>query len=97
MEETQRSTPVFGILSVVSPIVGFGLASVFRVLGRSDETDDWDYAILAGLSLLGSLILGAIFGGISLFRYEKYRVLSWIGYLLSAGPLVFLLVLSGCH
>jgi hypothetical protein len=95
-ETSEKCTPVFGILSLLSPFAGVGLALIAREADRHFYPNDDSLASMAipGLAIFGGLIGGVIMSIIAAVRDERWRALGWIGFLLNAIPIVCLFIFS---
>ncbi len=85
----QRKRPVFGILSIILPLLGAlcGVTQAHFVIGNGEgwaEVSTFIHAFVAGI------LLGFIAVVCSFLRLENYRFLPVIGFILNAVPAVWL-------
>jgi prolipoprotein diacylglyceryltransferase len=92
----EKRAPIFGILSVVAPFAGVGLALMAQEADRHFYPNDDSLASLAipGLAIYGGLLGGVVTSIIAATRQEKWRALGWVGFLLNAAPLVYVMIFS---
>jgi len=88
----EKRSPVFGILSVTSPFAGIALALIadrlVRVLYPGDTGRFFALSYVA-LPVYAGLMGGMILAGVATVRNEKWPLLQWVGYLLSALPILY--------
>ena len=94
-KSVDRRAPVCGILSVAAPFASLpaGLVAdkAFQILYPNDQ--GWLSGIaFVALPILGCFIGGLILSGAAALRVERYSVLGWIGLLLNAAPLSYLMM-----
>jgi hypothetical protein len=80
--------PVFGVISVLLPLVGFPLA--YFSTTSSQEGDGWDGAMRFVIKILLIMALGFISAVASLARSEKHASIAWLGLFLSLLPIILL-------
>jgi hypothetical protein len=92
----EKRAPVFGILSILAPFAGVGLAFIADKADRILYPNDDSLAAVAipGLAIFGGLLGGVIMSIIAAARDERWRASGWIGFLLNAIPIVCLFVFS---
>jgi O-antigen/teichoic acid export membrane protein len=87
----EKRAPVFGILSILAPFAGVGLAFIAdkanRLLYPNDDHSMADI-VAVGLPIYAGFVGGVILSIIAAARDEKLRALGWIGFLLCAIPLL---------
>jgi hypothetical protein len=75
--------PILGVLSVATPFIGALL--IYLLI--------WQFESFVGLLLIPlSPICGVILAVVALWRREPHRWLAWIGFLLNAAVLLYLVV-----
>ena len=92
----KKRVPICGVLSVTAPVLGFATARFVDVAVVRHAPPGAGFELIAyiALPLIGSLICGMLLAGAAAFRDEKYFALRWIGFLVNAGPLFFLIIAS---
>lgn len=91
-----KRTPLCGVLSVVSPLIGFAAAWLVMDHIRSHPPESMNLGLLAlgALPIYASLLCGLILAGAAAVREEKFWALRWIGFIVNAGPFLYALVAS---
>ena len=91
----KKRAPVCGILSLTAPFASLALAFLgdrtARTLYHGDEGMFSAMAHVA-LPIVGGLKGGILLAGLAALRDEKWSALRWIGFLLSAAPLVYVML-----
>jgi hypothetical protein len=97
LEPTQQHGPICGFLSVTAPVLSVACAfigdKVSRLIYPGDDGRLFAVAFV-GLPLIVGLIAGTILAGAAARREERWSALRWIGFLVNAGPLVYILIAS---
>jgi hypothetical protein len=87
---TQRRSPIFGIISVIAPFLGYAFAYV-AASNTSKEGEGWGAFAVFVLVIFLSLLFGLISSIVGLVRSEKPMFLPLIGLFLNLWPILWLL------
>ena len=90
-DDCESEKPVYGILSLAAPFVGFGLGMVWAGSLRGDSTGAGGVICLLKIMPLACLA-GTILAIKAFRRNERCRALPIIGLLLNVPPLLFALI-----
>jgi len=87
-----KKAPVYGLLSIGIPVVGFLLCLLAIEVMASRGRDGWGFGRF--FVFLGIMLLASLSGGVCVLlafgRNEKYWILPVLGIILSLGPLLWL-------
>ena|SRR5216684_2998432 len=97
MAGDEKACPICGVLSIAAPFIGAAFACLCYLASAplSHYTDEsFRVGVWLVLLIYSSILCGMILAAIAAVREEKYRALSWIGFLLSAGLFLYAAVAS---
>jgi hypothetical protein len=85
----RRYSPVCGISSIVVPFVG---VCIGYIVLHSPATGDavWLHIAVTVWLILASLLAGVVLAVFGMTRHERLRALPWVGFLLNAIPLLYI-------
>ena len=97
LEPPENQRPICGFLSVIAPVLSVACAfigdKVSRFVYQGDEGRLFAVAFV-GFPLIVGLIAGTVLAGAAAKREERWSALRWIGFLVNAGPLLYILIAS---
>ena len=88
-EKLSRKSPVFGILSLIFPLVGVPFAYIFAHGSSSEAGWGMEGAVIIFGIYSVSFLLGIISAIVGMVRLERFIILPVIGFVLNALPVLY--------
>ena len=92
MNKNTKRPPIFGILSLLFPLIGIPLS--YMSTTPTQEGWGWNGAMHLVIKVLLAILCGVVCAFVGLARSEKWIVLSWLGLILNLSPIILMMAVG---